>query len=172
MFNVLEHGDCGVDRDVLQGAKVLDMFAGSGALGFEALSRGAENALMIDNSRDAINCIRANASKLGLLDQLQLLLNDATKCGYSRSQYNLVFIDPPYANKETVEKCLGNLIKDNWLEDQAVIVVETRVKETLNYPDKCSLIQSRRYGNTEVHFLVYRGDVIGAEPFHVRVINR
>jgi 16S rRNA (guanine966-N2)-methyltransferase len=95
IFNRLEHGVAGLQLD---GARVLDLFAGTGALGLESLSRGARNVLFIDDSETARGLIRRNADELGVIGQVKLWRRDAAKLGpcAPMSPFGLVFMDPPY----------------------------------------------------------------------------
>ncbi|MGB7204953.1 MAG: 16S rRNA (guanine(966)-N(2))-methyltransferase RsmD [Anderseniella sp.] len=155
IFNRLEHG---VDGFSMEGARVLDLFAGTGALGLEALSRGARHAQFIDESDTARGIIRRNADALGLIGQCKLWRRDAANLGpcSSVSTFSLVFIDPPYG-KALADKALQSLIAGGWLAAQAVIVVEESIKVTITIPDGLLLLDERKYGDTKVLTLRFNG---------------
>lgn len=111
----------------IEGRRVLDLFAGSGQLGLEALSRGAESAVFIDNSREAAGIIRANAAKTHLSDKCRIETADvAEKLGRMGSeQFDIVFIDPPYASGR-VPETLSLLLRHGRLKPTSYVVAETR----------------------------------------------
>jgi 16S rRNA (guanine966-N2)-methyltransferase len=154
IFNRLEHGVAGLQLD---GARVLDLFAGTGALGLEALSRGARNVLFIDDSETARGLIRRNADELGVIGQAKLWRRDAAKLGpcAPMSPFGLVFMDPPYG-KGLAEKALAALVSGQWLELGAIVVVEEASKTDLEVPESFEILNDTRYGDTRVltlHFL-------------------
>jgi len=111
----------------IEGRRVLDLFAGSGQLGLEALSRGAEHCTFIDNSRQASDIIIANAKKAKLFDKCRISATDvsaALKSCADRDKFDIVFIDPPYASDE-VAKSLRLIISGNLLGENATVVCET-----------------------------------------------
>lgn len=148
IFNRLEHG---VENFNIDGSRVLDLFAGTGALGLEALSRGARHAHFIDNSDAARGVIRRNADALGLIGQCKLWRRDASSLGSCApmSPYSLVFLDPPYG-KGLAERTLNSLVAGSWLAENAVVVVEEAAKVDLTLPAQLTLLNERRYGDTKV----------------------
>jgi 16S rRNA (guanine966-N2)-methyltransferase len=155
IFNRLEHGVPGLQLD---GARVLDLFAGTGALGLEALSRGARNVLFIDDSETARGLIRRNADELGVIGQVKLWRRDAAKLGpcTPMSPFGLVFMDPPYG-KGLAEKALAALVSGQWLEQDAIVVVEESGTADLQVPDAFETLNDTRYGDTRVLTLRYSG---------------
>src|SRR5215213_5112654 len=121
LFNVLTHAY----RDPISGARVLDLFAGTGALGFEALSRGAKFAQFVDNGAEARALLRQNVEALGLAAITRIFRRDATKLGpvHPTEPFSLVFLDPPYG-KGLAEKALVSAHEGGWLTSEALIVVE------------------------------------------------
>ncbi len=157
VFNILANGKPGID---LQGLTVLDAFAGTGALGFEALSRGAAEALFLDRSLDSLTLIRRNASKLGILDACTMLRLDTTKLGpmpRTAAAANIAFLDPPYG-QGLVEPALRGLARFGWLTPDATVVVETQAKYDLITGPGYTPIDVRDYGAARVHFLQRTGD--------------
>src|SRR5213078_3463604 len=121
LFNILMHAY----DDPITGARVLDLFAGTGALGLEALSRGAKFAQFVDDGADARALLRQNVEALGLAAITRIFRRDATKLGpvHPVEPFSLVFLDPPYA-KGLAEKALASARDGGWLTADALIVVE------------------------------------------------
>ena len=110
----------------IEGRRVLDLFAGTGQLGIEALSRGAKSAIFIDSSRDAINLIKENIKLCGLADLATILMRDAISYLKRSEKFDLIFIDAPYATK-LAETALGKIIEFDKLNENGIIVYETYV---------------------------------------------
>lgn len=139
----------------LTGCRVLDLFAGSGALGFEALSRGADHALLVESDRGAVAVLRRNAEALGLPGAVilgrtvQAALRDAPA-----ESYDLVLADPPYAlSNDELGEILVTLLEVGWLAPDALIVLERSVRDPEpDWPEGMIEITSRRYGDTQVYY--------------------
>ncbi|MEJ2017998.1 MAG: 16S rRNA (guanine(966)-N(2))-methyltransferase RsmD [Maritimibacter sp.] len=148
LFSMLAGGRFG---DPIDGARVLDLFAGTGALGLEALSRGADTALFVDDGRVAQRLIRENIGKCGAGEQAKLLPRDATKLPTNPdAPYSLIFLDPPYG-KALGEKALAAALVGGWIADEALIVWEDSAPITP--PAGVTLIDERRYGDTMIRIL-------------------
>lgn len=148
LFNLLAHGD----YPEIEGARVLDLFAGTGALGFEALSRGAERVLFVDEGAKARALIRENIDRLRVIGQTKLYRRDATRLGENHgTPYTLVFLDPPYG-KNLGEKALASARAGNWIAPGALIVWEEGGAVTT--PDWLTLQDERPYGDTTIRLLV------------------
>jgi 16S rRNA (guanine966-N2)-methyltransferase len=150
VFNILVHGIAGF---TLEGARVMDLFAGTGALGFEALSRGARFCQFVEESSEARGIIRRNADALGVIGRCKIWRRDATRLGPCAPQtpFDLVFADPPYG-KGAGERALASLVAGGWLTSGAVIVLEESEKTGVLKADRLSLVDSRVYGETRVSF--------------------
>jgi 16S rRNA (guanine966-N2)-methyltransferase len=148
LFNVLEHG---APRFDFEGARVLDLFAGSGALGLEALSRGARYAVFIEESAAARAAIRQNVEALGLTGVTKIWRRDAAKLGEAGTlaPFHLIFCDPPYG-KGLGERALDAAINGGWAEQGAVAVLEERAGANLVWPAPFREIDRRRYGDTQI----------------------
>ena len=148
LFNVLEHGAPAVD---FGGARVLDLFAGSGALGLEALSRGARYSLFIEDDAGARGAIRRNVEALGLTGITKIWRRDATKLGPAGSlaPFDLIFCDPPYG-KGLGERALASAVEGQWVAPQAIAVLEERAGHAPAWPAPFEEIDRRRYGDTEI----------------------
>ncbi len=151
MFNILAHGIADFDLD---GVRVIDLFAGTGALGVEALSRGAAYCLFVDDSAEARALVRRNIEAFGLTGQTRIFRRDATDLGDAGrgAAYGLAFLDPPYG-KGYAEKALAVLASGGWLIPGAIAVVEDRVDATIAIPSAFAEIDRRNYGDTQVIFL-------------------
>ena len=154
IFNILMHRDFG-NGFTLEGAAVADLFAGTGALGIEALSHGARFCLFVDDSADSRALARENIEGLNLTGITKIWRRDATDLGPmntgSGGPFDLVFLDPPYC-RNLVAPCLKSLTDGGWLKPHALAVVETDAKETFDTPDFTTL-DTRNYGETAIAFL-------------------
>ena len=153
VFNILVHGY----GNPVQGARVLDLFAGTGALGIEAISRGAAFALFVDNGAEARALLRNNVEALGLGGVTKVFRRDATNLGpaHPLEPFALVFLDPPYA-KGLAEKALASLRDGGWLTPAALLVVEEAKAAAFAAPDGFEELERRMYDDTE--FVLLRND--------------
>lgn len=157
IFNVLAHG---VNWPGLAGSTVIDAFAGTGALGFEALSRGAARAIYIDIDTAALAAIRGFAALLGEEAHVTTLRLDAARLPWANadaSKAGLAFLDPPYRSG-LAAPALQRLGERGWLAPGAVAVVEIAAGETLALPPGFHSLDQRRYGAAQVLFLQYDGE--------------
>ena len=145
LFNILMHAY----DDPVGGARVLDLFAGTGALGLEAVSRGAASALFVDDGAEARALLRQNVETLGLAAITRIFRRDATKLGpvHPVEPFSLVFLDPPYG-KGLAEQALTSAREGGWLTGDALIVVEEAVG-AFQMPDGFDEIERRKYDDTE-----------------------
>jgi 16S rRNA (guanine966-N2)-methyltransferase len=150
LFNILTHAF----DDPLTGARVLDLFAGTGALGIEALSRGAAFTLFVDDRAEARALLRENAATLGLGGVSRIFRRDATKLGDAHpvAPFSLAFLDPPYGH-DLAAAALASARAGGWLTSDALVVVEEAVKAQVAAPEGFSEIDRRRYDDTEFVFL-------------------
>ena len=140
-------------------ARVLDLFAGSGSLALEAVSRGASFAVMVDMDREAQNCIRRNVEKLRFEERTQLLRTDwkqAVSQLRGTEPFDLVFLDPPYRMTELPE-CCAALADAGLLAEDAMLVLEHRTGVFAPPDERFELFRERAYGDTEIHFYLYSG---------------
>jgi 16S rRNA (guanine966-N2)-methyltransferase len=151
LFNILVHA---YDNPIA-GARVLDLFAGTGALGIEALSRGAAFALFVDDGAEARALLRENVATLGLGGTSRIFRREATKLGPAHpvEPFSLAFLDPPYG-KGLAEQALASARAGGWLVPDALIVVEEAKKSAFAAPEGFSEIERRSYDDTE--FVVLR----------------
>ncbi|HHB82564.1 MAG TPA: 16S rRNA (guanine(966)-N(2))-methyltransferase RsmD [Devosia sp.] len=137
-----------------EGLKVLDLFAGTGAFGLEALSRGAMLAAFVDIGVQARGIIRGHIENFGVGGQTKLLKRDATELGYVEKfePFDLIFIDPPYA-KGMGEKALEAAKLGGWIAPDATLVLEEKRGVEINLPEGFRQIDVRHYGDTSVYIL-------------------
>jgi 16S rRNA (guanine966-N2)-methyltransferase len=149
LFNILAHGY----GDPIAGARVLDLFSGTGALGLEAISRGAAFALLIDDGAEARALIRANVESLGLGGVTKIFRRDATNLGaaHPNEPFSLAFLDPPY-RQGFAEKALISARDGGWLLPDALIVVEESTG-AFKTPPGFEELERRAYDDTEFTFL-------------------
>ncbi|MGH7914484.1 MAG: 16S rRNA (guanine(966)-N(2))-methyltransferase RsmD [Candidatus Binataceae bacterium] len=150
LFNILTHAYA----DPITGARVLDLFAGTGALGIEAISRGAAFALFVDEGVEARALLRANVETLGLGGVTRIFRRDATRLGpvHPLQPFDLIFADPPY-EQGLAEKALASARDGGWLTPQALLVVEEAADAGFVAPDGFTQLERRKYDDTEFMFL-------------------
>jgi len=153
LFNILAHADW---APPLEGARVIDAFAGSGSLGFEAISRGAAFCLFVETESAARGCIRDNVEAFQLFGNTRIHRRSATDLGAKPAgvgaPFNLVFLDPPY-RKGLVPLALDQLANGQWLAPDALVVAETGSDEPELSAPGWDVIDSRVYGAARVSFL-------------------
>jgi 16S rRNA (guanine966-N2)-methyltransferase len=149
LFNILVHAY----GDPVMGARVLDLFAGTGALGIEAVSRGAAYVLFVDDGVEARSLLRNNTETLGLGGVTRIFRRDATKLGpvYPLEPFSLAFLDPPYG-KGLAEKALAAAHAGGWFVPNALVVVEEAADAGFAAPDGFTELERRRYDDTEFVF--------------------
>lgn len=152
IFNILEHAPW---SDGLEGQRVIDVFAGSGALGLEALSRGATKCLFVDLSETSLAAVRANVAAFGLEERSHLTRQDASRLGARdahRPLFDIAFLDPPYG-KALAQPVLAALRDGGWLKPEAIVVLERGSGEAAIETPGYALLDQRRYGAAQVLFL-------------------
>ena len=152
LFNILVHAY----GDPIADARVLDLFAGTGALGIEAVSRGAKFTLFVDNGAEARALMRDNVEALGLGGVTKVYRRDATDLGPAHpvEPFSLVFVDPPYG-KGFAEKALVSLRDGGWLTQGALLVAEEATAAAFKAPKGFSELERRAYDDTEFTFLKF-----------------
>ena len=149
LFDILLHG--GMARP-LDGARVVDLFAGTGALGLEALSRGAASLTAVESEADVRGVLRANIEALGCADRATVVAGDATRLPPASGACDLALLDPPYRSG-LAAPALAALAEGGWLDDQATVVVEHGVDDPFEPPSALAVQDQRRYGRSALTFL-------------------
>jgi 16S rRNA (guanine966-N2)-methyltransferase len=150
IFNILAHAY----DDPVTDAAVIDLYAGTGAMGLEALSRGARKALFVETAGNARALIRANIDALGLGGVTQIFRRDAAKLGQAPQdeRFSLAFLDPPYG-QYLAEPALTALREGSWLLPGAFVIVEEVADAELIVPDSYRILETRCYGDTKIVIL-------------------
>lgn len=151
LFNILEGGRFG-PSDLLQGARVLDAFAGTGALGLEALSRGAASAVFLDSAPAALALCRDNIKALGLADRAEVVTASALNPPKARAAVDIILMDPPYG-EDLAAAAIAALDQQGWLAAAGLVVTELGAKEAFDPPAEFDLLERRRYGKAALLFL-------------------
>ena len=153
LFDILAHGVPGFSLD---GARIIDLFAGTGALGLEALSRGAAFCLFVDNAAEARALIRSNVEKFGLTGVTRIFRRDADDLGPAGTMppFDVGFLDPPYG-QGLAEKALAALADGKWLVPGAIVVAEERAGISIALPASFAEVDKRTYGDTQITIARY-----------------
>jgi 16S rRNA (guanine966-N2)-methyltransferase len=153
LFNILIHANWRADgTSPLLEARVLDAFAGSGALGLEALSRGAAQVTFLDNDPDAIRLIGENLRKLGETAAAKVVRADALRPPPAQRSCDLVFLDPPYRSGQAAP-ALGALDHAGWIAPDAIVTIELAHNEDIPLPAGFEVVDERRYGAAKIVIL-------------------
>ena len=157
VFNVVAHGGRRIGGAfALADARVLDAFAGTGAMGIEAVSRGAAHATLMDNDSDALACCRANVAALGEHANVTVLQGDCCNPVRPPEACSLIFLDPPYG-AGLAAGALAALANAGWIATGALVVVELAATEKFDPPGGAEVLDERRYGAARVVFLRWTG---------------
>jgi 16S rRNA (guanine966-N2)-methyltransferase len=155
IFNILAHG---IPDFELLGARALDLFAGTGALGLEALSRGAAFCLFVEQEAEARALIRRNVEALGLTGVSKIFRRDATELGPAgrNGGFTLAFLDPPYG-QGLAERALASAAQGAWLAPGAIVIIEERKGTGLSLPAGFDALDQRTWGDTQALFARFVG---------------
>jgi 16S rRNA (guanine966-N2)-methyltransferase len=154
LFNILSHAY----PEALDSARVLDLFSGTGALGIEALSRGARYCLFVEESAEGRGLLRENIEALSLQGKTRIFRRDATDLGPAGAidPFGLVFADPPYG-RNLGERALVSAAENGWLTGGALIVLEEAATASVSLASPYELLESRAYGESVIRILRWRG---------------
>ena len=160
IFDILEHAY----PASIEAASVIDLFAGAGALGLEALSRGAARALFVDNGAEARALLRQNIEMLGVGGVTRVFRRDATRIGLAPKdeRFRLAFLDPPYG-QGLAAPALAQLARGAWLASGALVIVEEAASADVPLPEAFLEEETRRYGETQVVFARWLGGSEGPQ---------
>ncbi|MGB0574632.1 MAG: 16S rRNA (guanine(966)-N(2))-methyltransferase RsmD [Alphaproteobacteria bacterium] len=153
VFNILTQGGEALGgHNWVQGALVIDGFAGTGAMGLEAVSRGAAHATLLDNQNVALGCCRDNIESLNEEENIDVYYADCLKLKTAPQPCSLIFLDPPYGLGLTVP-ALESLVSTGWVADKAIAVLEVDRTEEIQPPPAFSILDERQYGKAKILFL-------------------
>ena len=153
LFNILAHAHSGA----LDGTRILDVFAGTGAVGLEAISRGCKSALFVENSVEGRSLLWENIEALGLHGRARILRRDATSLGPANNidAFDILFADPPYG-KGLGEKAFLAAHEGGWLVPGALAILEERADVMISVDPVFSFIEERGFGDTKMYFFSYK----------------
>ncbi len=147
IFNILSHSS-----GEFEGANILDVFAGSGAMGLEALSRGAAHATFFDKDRSALQLVKKNIDLLDALDKSTIKYVTAPIFPPAQKTFDFIFLDPPY-NLDIISDTLSALSKNNYFADNAMVIAEYSPDTDFVFPDYFDVIKEKTYGDARFSFL-------------------
>ena len=156
-------------RGVIEGARVLDLYAGSGALGFEMLSRGAQSAVFVERDAQAARLLSASIAELGLSGRCEVVCDDVTRSRAQRSvlargPFSLLLADPPYRDVQAAVTAIHTLAENGALAPDACLLLEHGAKGPPVLPQHFAVVSTYRYGDTAVILFAYNAPAQGAEP--------
>ncbi len=146
IFNILEHS-----TTPLEGANILDVFAGTGAMGIESLSRGAAHATFFDKSPASLKLIKKNIALFNLGEKTTVKATSAPIFPPSHKKYNIIFLDPPY-NLDVINDTINSLDKNKYLAEYCLIIAETPSNMPLAFPSFLTVTKEKTYGNSRFSF--------------------
>ena len=152
LFNILEHRFGVGEASPLHDARVLDVFCGTGAMGLEALSRGAHSCVFVDRDAVALRLAERNAQRLKESTRCRFVLRDATRPGKAPAAATLVFLDPPYG-EDLAAPALAALREEGWIAAGALVSVEGDARGALEAPPGFAVLDDRRYGRARILLL-------------------
>ena len=149
VFSMLQHHR----YPALLGARVADLYAGTGALGLEALSRGASHVTFVEKSQSTFSCLKKNVATIKEEDSTNLMKISARALPFANDPYSVIFMDPPY-HKGMVEPTLHCLLERDWLADGGLIIAELAVDDELTIPEALNIIDDRKQGQQRMLFMM------------------
>jgi 16S rRNA (guanine966-N2)-methyltransferase len=156
LFNILKHNVELQDYDFSKNEiNFLEVFCGTGIMSFEALSNGAKRTISIDNNPNLKRLFEENKTHLGIGDEATFCISHATTLPECYEKSDLCYIDPPYYKNLEIET-LKNLHKKNWLNEKALVIMETGFKTDLESHDSFQFLFNRKYGKSKLHFFIYK----------------
>ncbi|MCF6217031.1 MAG: 16S rRNA (guanine(966)-N(2))-methyltransferase RsmD [Emcibacter sp.] len=150
IFNILTHTSSG-----LEGARILDVFAGTGAMGLESLSRGAGHCTFFDKDRKALQLVKKNSSLMGNLDKITVRNVSAPKFLRPKIAYDVIFLDPPY-ELDIIPDTINALRDNGYFADHTILIAEYAAKNNIRFPDFLNIIKDRTYGDARFTILTIK----------------
>lgn len=149
LFNILAHGDY---AEKLRGGRILELFAGTGALGLEALSRGAGHCTFVETGKPALTALRANIAKCRVEDRSRVDSSDAFRLGRQSQPYDIILLDPPY-QEGAIEQALVAAVNADAVGPETLVVAQLDPKTACTVPEGFALLDDRKYGAARFLFL-------------------
>lgn len=148
----------------IENAELLDLFAGSGSVGIEALSRGAQNVIFVDNSPKATRVIRENVVSCGFIDFCKIYRNDVFRAIYlldrSRTKFDFIYVDPPFTNERIFDEVISTLDEVNILKEDGIMVIRTRRSKDMPAElEHLTRYRLKTYGESSLHYYAISGEV-------------
>lgn len=140
----------------LEGLSVADIFAGTGAMGIEAVSRGAAKAWFVEKHEDSLELLRGNLEKIGIAGLVRVIAADARQLPKADEAFNILFLDPPY-RRRLAEPTLTSLVECGWAGNESLVIVEIATDDRFDLPDGFRMVDERQQGNNRVVFAVFAG---------------
>ena len=140
----------------LEGLSVADIFAGTGAMGIEAVSRGAAKAWFVEKHEDSLELLRGNLEKIGIAGLVRVIAADARQLPKADEAFNILFLDPPY-RRRLAEPTLTSLVECGWTGNESLVIVEIAADDRFDLPDGFRMVDERQQGNNRVVFAVFAG---------------
>jgi 16S rRNA (guanine966-N2)-methyltransferase len=135
-----------------QNANMLDLCCGTGAVGFEAISRGIKSVTFIDKNNSHLEIVKKNSEILGIENQIKILNFDSENLPKNQEFFEIIFLDPPYKNN--IEVIIDCLIKKNWIEKNSLLIIESKENFDLTKNQNLKLLSERKYGKTIFSFVI------------------
>lgn len=151
LFNILEHGA----GPSIRGANILDLYAGTGALGVEALSRGAGHVTFVDKDPKSMKLVKQNAALINSKEKVSFVITDSICFSSKSKKFDFIFIDPPY-NKELITPTLNNILKQNILAQHGVIIIEFATGEEIDITPFFTELKNRKIGDATFSILEFK----------------
>ncbi|MFO1242900.1 MAG: 16S rRNA (guanine(966)-N(2))-methyltransferase RsmD [Rickettsiales bacterium] len=149
IFNMLMHRQTEEGESYIIDQRIADFCCGSGAMGLEAISRGAAHAVFVDSARASLDVAQQNAQQFKVLEQCQFIAGDVTRLPAAKAPCRVIFCDPPY-DLVVYGKVLGSILEGNWLEPKGLVIMEQSSKTDVMPVDGFSMLADREYGSARV----------------------
>ena len=161
IFSIIESYGIKNNHFIYRQANILDLFAGSGSLGLEAISRGAVFGYFYENNYDVIQSLKKNCKKICKNDNFEIIKEDILKSQFKNinKKISVVFIDPPYSINP-FEQILLNIYQSEILSNNSIIVLECSCKSQITIPPYFTFFKERNYGKTKIFFLIYKVEIL------------
>jgi 16S rRNA (guanine966-N2)-methyltransferase len=156
VFNILQNNLEIQELTSFPDCNLLDLFAGSGIFTWEALSRGVNEAVLVETDLHHAKLLELNADLLGVQSAVKVMRMDARRLPLAHKAFDIIFMDPPYKESKLIIETVNNMSNKGWLSKNCVIIIETAIKNTLTLNDNFQILIEKSYGNTKILFYVFQ----------------